>query len=298
MSRGDPTYWRVSPNFWRHAAEHEWSDDVRQLAFYLLTCPHRKTEGLYWLPVGYMATDLAWVAERVTESLATLQAEGFAEYDHKTSVVFLPKAMKYQRPDNPNQWKAAIRSLKELPETCLFAAFFKAAEEYAQGFAQALREAFAQGYTDPPAPTPAPTPDNPPYKAPLSETDGGGNDEEPDDVAVRFDGLWSLLPKRHGDKKTTRSRFAKLSAPEQERCLTAARNLRAYLDAGGSIDYIPLAENFVGGSKARYTMWVEGTPALYRRDGVRRDLSADDLFAMAAMAEAEDVPDSDCEVVP
>jgi hypothetical protein len=114
----------------------------------------------------------------------------------------------------------------------------------------------------------------------------------------RFDELWSLLPKRHGDKKTTKSRFAKLSKRQQDRCLIAARNLRAYLDAGGSIDYIPMAENFVGGSKARYTMWVEGTPALYRRNGSHRDLSTEDLFAMAEMAEAEDVPDSDCEVMP
>jgi hypothetical protein len=59
-----------------------------------------------------------------------------------------------------------------------------------------------------------------------------------------------------------------------------------------------MAENFVGGSKARYTMWVEGTPALYRRNGSHRDLSTEDLFAMAEMAEAEDVPDSDCEVMP
>jgi hypothetical protein len=161
MSRGDPTYWRVSPNFWRHAAEHDWSEDVRALAMYLLTNPHRKTEGLYWLPIGYMASDLAWLTERVAESLAILEAEGFVAYDHKASVVFLPKALKYQRPDNPNQWTAAIRSIRELPANGLFPAFLEAACAYAKGFAKALREAFpkesAQGYTDPPAPTPAPT---------------------------------------------------------------------------------------------------------------------------------------------
>jgi len=115
-----------------------------------------------------------------------------------------------------------------------------------------------------------------------------------------FDDLWSLLPKSHGNKQTTRKRFKALPKREQERCLAAARTLRSYLDAGGSMEFIPLNENFVGGSKARYTMWVDGVPAQYagRQRTASRDLSPEDLFAMADMAEAEDVPESDCEVIP
>lgn len=86
----------------------------------------------------------------------------------------------------------------------------------------------------------------------------------------RFDRLWSLLPKSHGSKQTTRARFLKLPLKEQDQCLIAAENLSVYLAAGGSMEFIPLNENFVGGQKARYTEWVNGIPPRYKtvsRDG-------------------------------
>ena len=39
-------YKRVSPRFWTEAQAGGWSDDMKMLALYLLTCEHRTTEGL------------------------------------------------------------------------------------------------------------------------------------------------------------------------------------------------------------------------------------------------------------
>jgi len=147
MSRGDPTYWRVSPKFWRHAQQYEWSDDARQLALYLLTCAHRTTEGIYCLPVGYMATDLAWVESRVVATLAQLLQHGFAQYDDKTCVVFIPKAMKYQRPDNPNGRTSVVRRVAELPKTPLLAAFIDSVDKYSTTLAQRLCNELPTLYT-------------------------------------------------------------------------------------------------------------------------------------------------------
>jgi len=125
------------------------------LALYLLTCEHRTTEGLYRLPREYMAADLpdGWTLARVTASLAQLVSQGFVQYDDKARVVFLPKAMKYQRPDNGNQQTAAIRNLENLPPTMLSDGFFEAAATYCESFSQALSKAFpqglSQGYGDP-----------------------------------------------------------------------------------------------------------------------------------------------------
>ena len=120
-------YKRVSPRFWPEAQAGGWTDDMKMLALYLLTCEHRTTEGLYRLPVEYMAADLsgadglgcdlagAWSPERVRAALARLSADGFVSYDHAARVVFLPRALAYQAPENPNQRKAAIKSLRGLP---------------------------------------------------------------------------------------------------------------------------------------------------------------------------------------
>ena len=61
----------------------------------------------------------AWSAERVRQALAQLSADGFVKYDHAARVVFLPRALVYQAPENPNQRKAAIKSLLGLPRTPL-----------------------------------------------------------------------------------------------------------------------------------------------------------------------------------
>lgn len=173
MSRPSPGYARVCPRFWAQAREENWTDDMVVLALYLLTCEQRTTEGIFRLPVEYMSADLpeGWVSERVRVSLAALEEQGFLRYDHKARVVFLPKAMKYQRPDNRNQQIAALRNLLELPETSLLAEFISAAKQYcpafadflaSQGLRQGLRQGLPQwlrqGIPDPPAPTPAPTP--------------------------------------------------------------------------------------------------------------------------------------------
>ena len=162
MSRDDPTYSRVSSRFWPEAKEGGWTEDMVTLGLFLLTCEQRTTEGLYRLPKGYMIEDLpdGWTVERLTASLDALSAEGFAHYDDKARVVFLPKAMKYQRPDNKNQQTAAIRNLKGLPATRFSEPFAEAAKQYAQAFHQAFTQAFPQGlgkgYRDSLAPALAP----------------------------------------------------------------------------------------------------------------------------------------------
>ena len=167
------TYYRVSPSIW-HPKRSHWTDDMRLLAMYLLTSPHRNTEGLYYLPLGYIETDLGWTPDRVShrvsdrvsdtvsdrvygrvsEALSQLEAEGFVEYDHSAQVVFLPNALKYQPPVGPKQITGAIRALRDIPETYLFQRLHEKAIQYAIGYAEGLgieyRERLGIEYTIPP----------------------------------------------------------------------------------------------------------------------------------------------------
>jgi hypothetical protein len=132
-----PIYFRVSPAIWR---ARTWTDDMRLLACYLLTSPHRTLEGLFILPKGYCCADLKWSPERLAEPFAGLIADGFIAYDEAAEVCLIVKAMKYQRPENPNMDKAAIRRLVTVRASSLDRLFHALAQQYAPRLAERLAE--------------------------------------------------------------------------------------------------------------------------------------------------------------
>lgn len=131
-----PIYYRVSPKVWRQ----KWSEDGRVLALYLLTSPHRLTEGLFVLPKGYICADLKWSPERLAEPFAELLEDGFIKYDESDEVCLIVGALEYQAPANENVGKAAVRRLKGVPTTWLDDHFLDSAIRYAKPFAELLRK--------------------------------------------------------------------------------------------------------------------------------------------------------------
>lgn len=153
MNEQAPTYYRVSPKFW--VDSETWADDTKLLGLYILTCEHRTVEGLFRLPLNYMAGDLGWPRERLAEPLAELLAEGFIEHDPERSLVLIVNAMKYQCPQNPNMVTHALRLLAPIPpDSPLTSTFKRLAERYCQRLAERLPEGFGK----PPTPTPPPAP--------------------------------------------------------------------------------------------------------------------------------------------
>ncbi len=162
-------YYRVGPRFWSDS--RSWSEDARHLGLYVLTGPHRKTEGLFRLPKGYIIDDLQWTPERLAQPFEELVSAGFIRYDDATSVMLIVNALKWQAPQNPNMVKGAIRFIEELPETPLLREFCLSAERLCEPLAEALRERFpdAFGESQAPAPAPSPAPTHPPAGAPAGD---------------------------------------------------------------------------------------------------------------------------------
>src|SRR5690242_2355295 len=98
-------YGRVHSTFWSSQTIASLSDDGKLLALYLLTCSHSTIAGVFRLPDGYIAEDLGWTAERVSEGLTELLAKGFANRCETTKWVWLVKHLKWNPPENPNQRK-------------------------------------------------------------------------------------------------------------------------------------------------------------------------------------------------
>jgi hypothetical protein len=138
-------YQPVSPRFWQDPKVRRWPDHQKLLGAYLLTCPHRTSEGLFWLPHGYVAQDLGWSIERVSEGYSGLKEAGFCAYDDTSETVLLLKALKYQAPAGPKQIQGAISRLADVPPSPLFALLRDAAADYAPEFCKGLDEAFERG---------------------------------------------------------------------------------------------------------------------------------------------------------
>lgn len=152
-------YYKVGPAFWSDT--QTWSDDAKLLGLYVLTSPHRTTEGLFRMPKQYAMADLGWSAEQFAEPFAELLRVGFIEYDETASVCLIVNALKWQAPDNVNQAKSAVKALTDLPDTPLKTRFLSQAQRFSERLVEALPEGFGEGFTEgngnPPTPTPAPS---------------------------------------------------------------------------------------------------------------------------------------------
>lgn len=149
---GPDRYYRVSPRIWLE----DWTDDARTVAFYVLTSPHRTTEGLFRMPLDYAATDMGWTRKRFDKAFSELLTDGFVEYDWNTSVCLIVNALRYQSPQNPNQVKAAVKAIGQLPPTGLLDRFRTLAETVCEPLAERLTERFGQRVANTPSPSPSP----------------------------------------------------------------------------------------------------------------------------------------------
>jgi hypothetical protein len=135
-------YYRLSPAIWLEP----WDDDMRLVAFYLLTCPHRTTEGLFRMPLEYARTDMGWSVKRFDKAFGLLIAADFVDYDEEAQVVLIVNALKYQSPANDNQALGAVRALAQLPPNRLANRFETVAKAKSERLTKALVQAFPEGF--------------------------------------------------------------------------------------------------------------------------------------------------------
>lgn len=150
MSRADvPRYSRISSRFWTDEKSSAWIDRVKLAGLYLMSCPHRHLEGIFILPHQYACADLHWTTKTWKSACTVLEESGFLKWDSLTNVILIVNALRYQAPENPNQAFAALRRIKELPDTPLLQDFCRLALEHctvngatpaAQAFAQQLHQ--------------------------------------------------------------------------------------------------------------------------------------------------------------
>ena len=117
-------YGRIYSTFWTSQDVQQLSDDGKLLALYLLSGPHGTLAGVCRLPDGYVCEDLRWTSQRVAKGFAELFRKGFVNRCETSNWVWIRKFLVWNRPENPNQWKAAKKIAAQVPSQCAWKAEF------------------------------------------------------------------------------------------------------------------------------------------------------------------------------
>jgi hypothetical protein len=142
-------YGRVYASFWTSESTKSFSDDGRMLALYLLSGPHSTIAGVCRLPDGYVSEDLGWSSQRVSKGFAELLAKGFANRCETTKWVWIRKFLDWNKPENPNQWKAATKIAGHVPSKCAWRAEFLGVFSKASGIELNPSETVDEGLPEP-----------------------------------------------------------------------------------------------------------------------------------------------------
>lgn len=113
------------------------------LWFFLLTGPHTgPIPGLFRVGRAAMAEELNWDIEAFDKAFAEVSAQGMAKADFKAKLVWLPNAIKHNKPESPNVVRSWRVELDLLPECDLKREAIQAIRSHLQGIGEAYVSAF------------------------------------------------------------------------------------------------------------------------------------------------------------
>lgn len=183
-------YRKVDPRIWNDAKFRSMTDNGKLAFLFLLTHPHMTALGAMRATPAGLAAELEWTAEGFRKAFQEALSKGMAKVDEKACFIWLPKFLKYNRPENPNVLKAWGAAWDLLPECELkievFQQFKAFAEQLPEGFRKAFREAWVKPSPNqeqepeqepepkPPPPTPSANTTRP--ASPLAAEGGGGGE--------------------------------------------------------------------------------------------------------------------------
>lgn len=123
-----------------------------------MTTPFSSPLGLYKATPEMLAAEKRWPLKRYLKAFREGLGESFFEYDERHQLIFIPKFLKYNQPQNPNVLKSWGRAYRELPDSKLKHKFYQTLkvflESYGEGFMEAFSESFPKGLPNDPVPVP------------------------------------------------------------------------------------------------------------------------------------------------
>lgn len=141
---------KVDPRLWSDSRFLALGDDARTIWLYLLTTPaHTAIPGIIIGGAAAHAEILRWSPERFREGFAELSAKGLANHDLEARLIWLPKAIKYNEPENPNVVVGWSKAWPEVPECALKQEVWRALKRYLEGSPKLSPERFPELFPEP-----------------------------------------------------------------------------------------------------------------------------------------------------
>ncbi len=140
-------YIRVKSRFWDDEKVINWSEELKYLALFLITCKHNNILGCYVMPKLYICSDLGWSEERLAKPFQKLIDEGFIKYDETNRLLLVVNYLEHNPIENGNQGLAAKKVLMELPRSLLLQDLKRFIEQLNKPFLKQLAEQIGEPVT-------------------------------------------------------------------------------------------------------------------------------------------------------
>jgi hypothetical protein len=156
-------YQYIASRIWSDEKFKRLTEQQQRLFLYVLTCPHGNLLGLFFLPIGYISSDLKPFGKPlpkdfekgIQKDLEALREEGLIDYDENTEICWVKNFLRYNPITNPNQRKAAVSRFLDLPRSPILLRFLNSLKDLDQVLWEALPKDFLNTV---PVPVPEPVP--------------------------------------------------------------------------------------------------------------------------------------------
>ncbi|AMR80227.1 hypothetical protein A2G96_05720 [Cupriavidus nantongensis] len=120
---------------------------AQALWVFLLTGPHTgPIPGLFRAGRAALAEELDWPVEAFDEAFREVFREGMAKADWKAKVVWIPNALKCNKPESPNVVKSWASEWSQIPECALKREAFESLKANTCALSEAFGKAFAEAF--------------------------------------------------------------------------------------------------------------------------------------------------------
>lgn len=108
-------YGKIESGFWHNPKVRALTERARFLLAYMFSCPHGNSCGCFVLPDGYVAADMGWPLETVSETLSELFQKGFLERDNISNLLRIVGWWGHNKIENANVAKFVAKEIGSLP---------------------------------------------------------------------------------------------------------------------------------------------------------------------------------------
>lgn len=141
-------YRKVDPRIWNDRKFSELNRDGKLVFFYLLTHPSMTALGAMRASVPGLAAELVWPEKDFKKAFNEIILRDMVRHDGRSSFLWLPKFLKYNKPESPNVVKAWKSSLDLLPECDMKSELIQSVKDYTEALPLAFLEALPLAFLE------------------------------------------------------------------------------------------------------------------------------------------------------